>query len=120
MSLMYLNQFYTMFILYTKTYNDSQTQKIETLNEIIILLTIYHFFCFTDFVTDVETRSTFVSYSMLGMTGLNMIVNLAPVVVDLMFNYKQKARKLWQKLCRFYRIKQNENRRVKRAQTKEQ
>ena len=119
MSLMYLNQFYTMFILYTKTYNDSKTQKIETLNEIIVLLTIYHFFCFTNFVTDVETRSTFVSYSMLGMTGLNMVVNLAPVVVDMMLIYKQKSRKLWQKLRRYYRIKQNENRRVKRAQREE-
>ena len=102
MLLMYLNQFYTMFILYTKTYNDKKTQRIETINEIIVLLTVYHFLCFTNFVADVDTRSGFVSYSMLGMTGLNMIVNLVPVIVEMLQNYKQKGSRIYSTARRYW------------------
>ena len=50
MLLMFLNQFFTMFIMYTKTHSDKKAHRIESMNEIVIMLTIYHFFCFTDFV----------------------------------------------------------------------
>ena len=84
MLLMYLNQFYIMYIIHQRVYYETNQQIIETLNEIIILLTIYHFFCFTDFVSDIEVRSIFVGYSMLFMTGLNMTVNFTPICFSLL------------------------------------
>ena len=45
----------------------------------IILLTIYHLFCFTDFVPEAETRASFVGLTLVGMTFINMGVNLLPL-----------------------------------------
>lgn len=106
--LMYLNQSYTMFILFTKTYEDRHTQIIETLNEIIVMLTIYHFFCFTHFVRDAAVRFGFVSSSMIMMTVLNMSVNLIPVAFEILKNLKTKAGKQYKKVRRYFRKKKNE------------
>ena len=45
----------------------------------IILLTIYHLFCFTDFVPEAETRASFVGLTLVGMSFINMGVNLLPL-----------------------------------------
>ena len=78
-------------------FDEKKTQIIETLNEIIVMLTIYHFFCFPNFVSDSSIRSGFLSNSMLLMTGLNMTVNLLPVVHEMYRNYKLKAKVLYKK-----------------------
>lgn len=78
-------------------FDEKKTQIIETLNEIIVMLTIYHFFCFTNFVSDPGIRTGFLSNSMLLMTGLNMTVNLLPVVHEMYRNYKLKAKVLYKK-----------------------
>ena len=87
---MYLNQFYVMFIVYNNLFVTRRNRIIQSLNEVIVLLTVYHLFCFTDFVQDAEARSVAVGNSMLGMTFLNLAVNLVPVLVDLLFNVKQR------------------------------
>ena len=81
---------------------------IESLNEIIVMLTIYHFFCFTHFVRDAAVRSGFVSSSMIMMTVLNMSVNLVPVAFEVLKYLKIKARKQYKKLRRYLRKKRNE------------
>ena len=80
---MYINQFYMMFTMYNRIFSNKREQVLASLNEIIILLTIYHLFCFTDFVSDGETRSLAVGNSLLGMTAINLAVNLFPIVYDL-------------------------------------
>ena len=104
-----------MFILFTKTYEDKNTPIIETLNEIIVMLTIYHFFCFTHFVGDAAVRSGFVSSSMIMMTVLNMSVNLVPVAYEILKSFKKKAGKQYKKVRRYFRKKKNEKLRVRRA-----
>ena len=84
-----------------------------------IVATPQVFFCFTNFVADVDTRSGFVSYSMIGMTGLNMVVNLVPVTIEMLQNYKQKGGKIYAKVRRYCVIKKNEKRRIKRARKEE-
>ena len=70
---MYFNQFFLMFVMYNNLYVSRRDQAIETINEIIILLSVYHLFCFSDFVSDVETRSVVVGYSMIFMTAINIL-----------------------------------------------
>ena len=50
MTVMYLNQFYMMYTIYHRIYISQKDQIISNLNEIVTLLTVYHLFCFTDFV----------------------------------------------------------------------
>ena len=71
-----------MFTAYNRIYEEKQTHLITNINEIIILLTIYHLFCFTNFVPDAETRASFVGISMVSVTFVIMIVNLAPIVFN--------------------------------------
>ena len=89
---MYLNQFYTMYTCYNRLFESYRTQIIENFNEIIIMLTIYHMFCFTDFVPNGETRAMFVGISMLMMTVINMLVNLVPVGIEALIHLKTTSK----------------------------
>ena len=76
---MYLTQAYTMFSMYNCLYEERIRNITSNINEVIILLTIYHLFCFTDFVKDVSTRD-YVGQTMVGLTFANMSFNLIPIV----------------------------------------
>ena len=93
MIVMYLNQAYMMFTIYNKMYVDPKQQIISNLNEIIVLLTIYHLFCMTNFVPNAETQYSFVGNSMIMMTFLNLLINLGPVFLDLCLTLKLKLKK---------------------------
>jgi hypothetical protein len=101
MIVMYLNQAYMMFTIYHKVYADPKQRMISNLNEIITLLTIYHLFCFTNFVPDAETQYYYVGNSMIMMTYLNLVINLGPIVPQL---YSQVTGTTKKKLT-VYRIK---------------
>ena len=47
---MYINQAYLMYMVFNRLYECKKDNTIEILNEIIVLLTVYHLFCFSDFV----------------------------------------------------------------------
>ena len=95
---MYLNQAYTMFTAYNRIYEEKQTHLITNINEIIILLTIYHLFCFTNFVPDAETRASFVGISMVSVTFVIMIVNLSPIVFNTLKMIKRKLQNAYAKI----------------------
>ena len=95
---MYLNQAYTMFVVNNLLYEDKKKQIISIINEITILLTIYHFFCFTDFVADADTKDTFVGITMVGLTFVNMGVNLIPLTLQSLNLVLSKARKRYIKM----------------------
>lgn len=82
-----------MFTIYHKVYADPKQRMISNLNEIITLLTIYHLFCFTNFVPNGETQYYFVGNSMIMMTYLNLIINLGPIVPELLFQAKETLKK---------------------------
>ena len=98
MLLMYLNQAYTMFVVNNLLYEEKKKQIISIINEITILLTIYHFFCFTDFVADADTKDTFVGITMVGLTFVNMGVNLIPLTLQSLNLVLSKARKRYIKI----------------------
>ena len=78
------------------------------------MLTVYHFFCFTDFVQDTATRAHYVGPSMVGITAVNMAVNLIPILVESAAALKQKLRKKCKRLNRYLKEQENRKRRVKR------
>ena len=68
------------------------------LNEIITVLSVYHLFCFTEFVLDGETKAVAVGNSMIFITFLNLIVNIAPIVPELWRSFKSVIKKTWHRL----------------------
>ena len=68
---------------------------ISNLNEIITLLTVYHLFCFTDFVSSNETKAVAVGNSMMFITLINLIVNIGPILPSIVRSFKQRARKVY-------------------------
>jgi len=83
MLMMYINQAYMMFVVYYRLYEDKKEWVIQCLNEIIIVITVYHLFCLTDWVTDLWIKQMVVGISMISMTGLNMGINLGPLLPEL-------------------------------------
>ena len=63
---------------YTDPFTDKLQNTLELMNECFVLLTIYHFFCFTDFVSDYENKD-WVGISLIAFTVLNLGINLAVV-----------------------------------------
>ena len=111
---MWLNQFYTMFVVHVRLQDCYSAQVVEELNEIIIMLTVYHFFCFTDFVQDTGARANYVGLSMVSITVMNMAVNLIPILIDTTKVLKSKLRKRFKRVNRYLREKENIKRRIKR------
>ena len=93
MFVMYLNQFYMMFTTYFRIFEERRSQVISNINEIITLLTVYHLFCFTDIVPNGETRALAVGRSMMGITFFNLLVNLGPIIPDILIHSKHSAKK---------------------------
>ena len=91
MFVMYLNQLVMMFTIFHKVYADRKNRIIGNLNEIITLLTVYHLFCFTNFVPSGEVKSWLVGNSMISLTFLNLVINLGPVVPDLVTHIRGLA-----------------------------
>jgi hypothetical protein len=65
------------------------------MNEFFILITVYHFFCFTDFVLDSGTKDQ-IGISLIAFTVLNLGINLLFVTIDsfslFLKKYKRKYR----------------------------
>ena len=69
------------------------------MNEIITLLTIYHLFCFTDFVADSQAKTLVVGNSMMLITLFNLIINIGPILPGLARQSRRRVRNqfLWVK-----------------------
>ena len=95
-----------MFIMYNTLYEDKQRNFISCMNEVIILLTIYHLFCFTDFVPNAETRASFVGLSLVGMSFINMGVNLLPLAYKALKRVMLKLRTVCAGISKIKRLRQ--------------
>jgi len=67
------------------------TRRVEYFNEVTIMICAYHYFCFTDFVSDPETRYT-VGLWLILFTCLNMFVNLAVLLISVLLKLANKIR----------------------------
>ena len=88
-----------MYTINNRIYISKKDQVISNLNEIITLLTVYHLFCFTDFVDSNETKAFAVGNSMMFITLINLIINIGPILPDIGRSIKLRVRK-----CRMWRI----------------
>lgn len=61
---------------YISAYRVPRDRRIEYFNEITIMMCVYHFFVFTDFVDDPVTRY-YVGFSLIGVSCLNIIGNVS-------------------------------------------
>ena len=89
---MFINQFYLMFVMYNMLFLRPRDRVVETVNEIFILLTMYHLFMFTDAV-DADVRGNVIGNSAVALTFLNIAVNLGPVAIDLFVDIKDRIRR---------------------------
>ena len=94
-----MNQAYLMHLASERLFSDYRIQFIEILNEIVLILTIYLIYCFTDYIQDPYTRATYVGSLMLLMTAWNMAINLAPVAIEIFKSMANKCRVKYQS-CR--------------------
>lgn len=80
---------------YTMPFSNKQTNKLELMNEFFVLVTLYHFFCFTDFLLDFDTKDK-VGVSLIVFTVTNLAINLTVITVNsvLMFIGKHKVKYL--------------------------
>ena len=81
---MYIAEFFAMFSVYYRHFEDKKQYVIENINEIIVLFTIYHLFCFTRFVPNGYEKAYIVGFSLLALTLTNMVANLGPVTFEIL------------------------------------
>jgi hypothetical protein len=60
---------------YVDTFKEAWETRMEFFNELMLMITSYHLFCFSDFVPDVQTRDK-VGNSLMVCTIINVAVNL--------------------------------------------
>jgi len=77
---------------FTEPYLDRLYNKLELMNECFLLVTIYHFFCFTDYVSDYTVKDQ-VGVSLIVFTLSNLVLNLATVCYITMITFIQKNRR---------------------------
>ena len=71
--------------------------KLEIFNELCIMVAAYHLFIFTQYVDDQEMQYN-VGWSMIGVTVLNIVVNMGIMGYASFKEMKQSASKLIQKI----------------------
>jgi len=65
----------------TEPYNTVSANRMDLLNESFVLLTTYHLYSFTDFMTDVDTRN-YMGISLIVVTVTSILVNIGIVVIS--------------------------------------
>lgn len=61
------------FICYVWPYNSSLSNRMELINEIVIIFIMYHILCFTDFTQSLTVRH-YLGYSVIVCMLLNLII----------------------------------------------
>jgi len=65
----------------TEPYNTVSANRMDLLNESFVLLTTYHLYSFTDFMTDIDTRN-YMGISLIVVTVTSILVNIGIVVIS--------------------------------------
>jgi len=81
---------------YAKPFERHSQYVIETINEVTVIMIIYHVFCFTEFVPDPKTRHT-VGWSLIVTITCNLLINVFLIIKELVSDILQK--------CKLYQIK---------------
>lgn len=79
---------YIMYIGRSAPFKNKALQGMDLFNEFTILLTMYCFFVFTDFVQDPKQK-TRVSYFLIIITCFMMFVNMLPIVISSLYGLRK-------------------------------
>ena len=63
---------------YVPPFKDKVLNQMELLNEAFVLITNYHLFTFTEFVSDVDAREN-MGNSLIGTKSLNILINIGVI-----------------------------------------
>ena len=72
---------YLMFIVHYLPFDTKLATSLAIINEICLLLLMYHLFMFTDFVTDAD-RKMELGWVVLLITCLGILINLGAILVS--------------------------------------
>ena len=81
MALFYISTAILIFVGHQRPLISKLRNKTEIFNEVLIIIIMYHFFVFTDFVLDARVKYT-VGYSCCGFLLLNIVGNLTLLTRD--------------------------------------
>jgi hypothetical protein len=81
MSLFYLSTVILIFIELQRPFKTKARNRLELFNEVFIIIIMYHFFIFTDFVPDSMAKYK-MGYSCCVLLLVNIVGNLTPLVWD--------------------------------------
>ena len=85
-------------------FKSAQRNKVEIMEECAIILTMYHIFCFTDFVADPEVRH-YIGYSLITCMSIHLTVYIGGLSL---INAKASVRSLRIKYYKWLARKQVE------------
>ena len=80
MVLLHLTTLTMSYIAYNKPFNLSLLNSLELINEVTILIAVYHLTLFTDYVGKHETKYL-VGWSLCAITAINILTNLVFLIV---------------------------------------
>jgi len=85
----------------TEPYNTISANRMDLINEAFVLLTTYHMYSFTDFMTDVDNRN-YMGISLIVVTMTSIVVNLGIGVISTLRLFFRKLK------LRYLEYKQNQ------------
>ena len=94
----YTVQFTLIALGPTEPFHSPAQRKLETFNELILLLWCYHMFIFTDFVPEPELRYQ-TGYFLISIVGFCLFVNLAYLHLPVFSSMYNRSRKVYLKYC---------------------
>ena len=75
------------YVTWVRPYESKLQNSTEIINEITVLLSSYHLFCFTEWVYDVDRRLE-IGWSLVGFIVFNVIVNVVIFLVTIFKNFR--------------------------------
>ncbi len=88
---------------------------MEYFNECVLVLCVYHYFCFTAFVPDAEARF-FIGYSLIAVTAFNIAVNVIVMQTVTVQSCIFRCKRMRHRLLLRLRTKKNETARRKKEE----
>ena len=80
-----------ILLLYIKPYTTKGQNLMETINEVVAMLIMYHMFMFTDFVPDPTTRFQ-LGFSCIVFIAVHLLMNLSVIIVGSIKHTKNRCR----------------------------
>eukprot|EP00347_Sterkiella_histriomuscorum_P013543 403364308 len=95
--LMMQSLLFVMYVMIMKPFESSLLNKMEAFNEICILGVVYHFFLFSDYITDLDIQYD-AGWSACFVLAIQMLVNISVMMISSFYELKLSIIKLYYKI----------------------